>query len=53
MEHVTGDTAEMPAFQDICLEHYGFRIVEDITYIHTSEKIMLEEDGGYDGMDHE
>lgn len=50
-ERVAGDTAEMPAFPDICLERYGFRVVEDITYIHTKERITLEEDGstGWNG----
>lgn len=49
--HVTGDTAEMPAFQKICLEQYGFRVVEDITYIHTKDRIVPEEDGstGWNG----
>lgn len=51
--YVPEDTARMPEFQDICLEQYGFQVVEDITYIHTREKITLEKDGGYDGMDYE
>ncbi len=41
---VTGDTAEMPAFQEICLGQYGFRVVEDITYIHTKDRMIPEED---------
>lgn len=44
--HVTGDTAEMPPFQDIWLRQYGFRVAEDITCIHTGERIAAEEYGG-------
>ncbi len=36
---VTGDTAEMPAIPYEYLEQDGFRVVEDITYIHTEGRI--------------
>lgn len=48
---VTGDTADMPAFQDIYLEHYGFQVLEDITCMAAEGRIMQEEEGdtGWDG----
>lgn len=50
---VSGDTADMPAFQDIYLEQYGFRVLEDITCMAAEGRIMQEEevDRIYDGMD--
>lgn len=48
---MTGDTADMPAFQDIYLEHYGFQVLEDITCMAAEGRIMQEEEGdtGWDG----
>ena len=46
---VSGDTADMPAMSHIYLEHYGFRVLEEITYIHTKERITQGE--AENGMD--
>ncbi len=43
---ISGDTAEMPVIPNTFLEDYGFRVIEDITYVSSIERINLEEEGG-------
>ncbi len=36
----------MPVIPNTFLEDYGFRVIEDITYVSSIERINLEEEGG-------